>query len=169
MMRAAAASVSAPAIDVMVEAGSWAGESQLRQLVERAVAAAVAVAHPRFASAAELSLVFSDDAHVRVLNRQFRGKDSPTNVLSFPGAPARPGVFGPLLGDVVVAQETVAREAADQGLAFDDHLTHLVVHGFLHLLGYDHEGESEAIVMEGMETRILASLGIADPYAGGGG
>ena len=102
---------------------------------------------------------------MRRLNRDYRGKDKPTNVLSFPRRRLLAGRLGPLLGDIVLAAETVAREAEDEGLALDDHLTHLIVHGFLHLLGYDHEDEAEAAVMEGLETAILGGLGIADPYA----
>ncbi len=117
----------------------------------------------------EVSLVFTDDAHVRVLNSQYRGKDAPTNVLSFPAAPVIPGRFGPPLGDIVLAAETVAREADEGGLTIVDHLTHLIIHGFLHLLGHDHENDDEAIVMERLETAILERLGIADPYAGSEG
>lgn len=167
-MKPAAASVSMPEVDVLVEAGTWAEPEALHALAERAIRAAIAVAHPLTVPDSELSLVFTDDAHVRVLNHRYRGKDSPTNVLSFPAPAAGPGQYGPLLGDIVLAQETVAREATGQGLAFDHHLTHLVVHGFLHLLGYDHEADTEAAVMEGMETRILGHLGIADPYGGCG-
>jgi probable rRNA maturation factor len=112
-----------------------------------------------------VSLVFTDDASVRVLNRDYRGKDKPTNVLSFPAPQLVPGRFGPLIGDIVVARETVAAESAADGLTFADHLTHLIVHGFLHLVGYDHETDDEAAVMEGLETSILQQLGIADPYA----
>jgi len=165
-MRSAAESVRAPEIDLLVEAGAWPQEPKLHAMVSRALAATIETARSPIVPGAELSLVFTDDAHVRVLNRQYRGKDSPTNVLSFPGAPGKPGAYGPLLGDIVVAEETVAREAEDQGLSFDDHLTHLVVHGFLHLLGHDHEDDAEAEIMEDMETRILARLGIADPYGG---
>jgi probable rRNA maturation factor len=110
-------------------------------------------------------VVFTDDARVRVLNARYRGKDSSTNVLSFPAPAAIKGRLGPMLGDVVLAAETVAREAVEQGLALDAHLTHLLVHGFLHLAGYDHEDEAEATVMETLETAILGRLGIADPYA----
>lgn len=114
------------------------------------------------------SLMLSDDAGVRVLNKQWRGLDKPTNVLSFPmqappGARGR-GPFG--LGDIVIAQETLAREAAAMSLSPQDHFRHLVLHGLLHLLGYDHENDDEAEVMEALETRILATLGVADPYAG---
>jgi probable rRNA maturation factor len=150
--------------DLRIEAGDWPPEEALQALADRAVAAAVAAARPPLEDDPELSLVFTDDAHVRVLNAQYRGKDRPTNVLSFPAAQLIPGRFGPPLGDVVLARETIVAEAADQRLAPDDHLTHLIVHGFLHLLGYDHETDAEASAMERLETAILAMLGIADPY-----
>ena len=115
----------------------------------------------------EAAVVLADDALLRDLNRTYRGRDRPTNVLSFgdPDAIETPG--GPkLLGDVVLARETLVREAAEQGKPLDHHLTHLVVHGVLHLLGYDHDAEPGAAEMETLETAILADLGIADPYAG---
>jgi probable rRNA maturation factor len=120
---------------------------------------------PEIAEDAEVSLVFTDDSSVRLLNRQYRGQDRPTNVLSFPAAPLASGRLGPPLGDIVLARETIASECEAQGLDFADHLTHLIVHGFLHLLGYDHEADGEAVVMERLETAILGRLGIADPYA----
>lgn len=128
--------------------------------------AAVAAIGPRFAAECELSLVFTDDAHIRRLNRDFRKKDSPTNVLSFPAPAGAGGLMGPILGDVVLARETVVREAAAEGLTVEAHLAHLILHGFLHLLGYDHQDEAEATTMERLETAILGGLGIADPYAG---
>jgi probable rRNA maturation factor len=113
--------------------------------------------------AAELSLVLGGDALVRGLNRRWRGKDAPTNVLSFPAA--EPRGEGPLLlGDVVLAYETVAREATAQGKTLKAHLSHLLAHGVLHLLGFDHESDGEARRMEGLERRILARLGMRDPY-----
>lgn len=115
---------------------------------------------------AELSIVLTDDAEQQVLNRDWRGIDRPTNVLSFPQIEP----FGPvsgILGDITLARETVAREAAELGKSFTDHFTHLIVHGFLHILGYDHIEDADALVMEGLETQILKSLGIADPYADG--
>lgn len=135
-------------------------------VVERAVSAALGLFEPE---AVELSVVLSDDAAVRILNRDHRGKDRPTNVLSFPPALA-PAVLavhrGPRpLGDVILALETVGREAAEQGKAAGDHLSHLVVHGVLHLCGYDHETEAEAEEMEDAERAVLAGLGVADPYA----
>ena len=116
----------------------------------------------------EISLVFTDDAEQRVLNRDYRSKDRATNVLSFPNmveqGPAQPGLPR-LLGDVVLAREAVVREAREQGKSTADHTTHLLVHGTLHLFGYDHEGAAEAAEMEALERKILAGLGIADPYA----
>ena len=105
----------------------------------------------------------TDDAEQQGLNRDWRGIDKPTNVLSFPQIEP----FGPvtgILGDIVLARETLEREAVELGKPFNDHYTHLVVHGFLHILGYDHIDEAEALVMEGLETKILATLGIPDPY-----
>ena len=153
------------AIDLLVEAGDWPGEDELAGLVARAVEASFAVGHLPAAKGAELSVVFTDDEHVRQLNADYREKDKATNVLSFPGSPPGSAVFGPLLGDIVVARETVVAEASDLGLAFEDHLTHLLVHGLLHLFGHDHLEDDEAERMESLETEILARLGIADPYA----
>ncbi len=114
----------------------------------------------------EISLVLADDALLRSLNRDYRGRDEPTNVLSFEAAAARPTSREEpfLLGDVVLARQTIACESAAQGKSLDDHLAHLVVHGVLHLLGYDHQGQAEARGMEALEISVLADLGIADPY-----
>lgn len=111
----------------------------------------------------ELSIVLTSDSDIRSLNRQYRGKDKPTNVLSFPAW--EPDLPGPaLLGDIILAFETIAQESRDQGKEIADHYTHLIVHGFLHLLGYDHETEGEAEIMEGLEIKILETLGIENPY-----
>ncbi|MBK1664668.1 rRNA maturation RNase YbeY [Rhodospirillum rubrum] len=143
-------------------------------LVEQAVLAAVAAGDPSGygltpGTPLEISLLLTDDAAVQALNRDYRGQDKPTNVLSFAALDAEeplPEDGEPvLLGDVALARETVAREAADLGVAPADHVFHLVVHGVLHLLGYDHEEEEEALDMEGLETAILGARGIADPYA----
>jgi probable rRNA maturation factor len=163
--RRAAAGGPSVAVDILTEAGDWPNRSRLQRLAERAVGAAVAVARPALASAPEVSVVFTDDAHIRELNRRHRGKGSATNVLSFPAGRHDGARLGPLLGDIVLSSGAISQEAADQGLLFDHHLTHLIVHGFLHLLGYDHTADKDAAVMEGLETAILASLGIADPYA----
>jgi probable rRNA maturation factor len=158
--------VAAPAVaaDILIEAGDWPDEALLRRLVDRAVEATLAALRPDLAPSAEVSLVFTDDAHMRALNRRYRGKDSPTNVLSFPAAPVDRRRLGPLLGDIALAFQTVAAEAAVGRLALDAHATHLIVHGFLHLLGHDHEDDDAAAVMEGLEAAILASLGITDPH-----
>jgi probable rRNA maturation factor len=121
----------------------------------------------------EVSIRLTDDAEVRDLNRVYRGKDTPTNVLSFPGDDALPGkaMTGAwaegepfLLGDVVVALETTVAEAAEMGRPVEAHLAHLIVHGVLHLLGYDHLDDGEATCMEALETRVLETLGYPDPY-----
>jgi probable rRNA maturation factor len=115
----------------------------------------------------ELGVTLTDDAHQRELNRRYRGQDVSTNVLAFrawePGMHAPPGA-PLLLGDVVLAFETVAREADEQVKPFCDHVRHLIVHGVLHLLGCDHRSEADAITMERLETSILAKLGVPDPY-----
>lgn len=118
------------------------------------------------AGAVELSIVLADDDFVRGLNRDYRGRDRPTNVLSFPGQGPAPRVEGApvLLGDVVVAYQTASGEAADEGETLSGHLCHLVVHGVLHLMGRDHLTGAEAERMESMESHILAGLGVRDPY-----
>jgi probable rRNA maturation factor len=113
---------------------------------------------------AELAIRIVDTDEGRALNRDYRNKDYATNVLSFP-AELPPGVALPLIGDLAICAPVVLREAAEQGKAARDHWAHLTVHGVLHLLGYDHIEDSEAQAMEALETRILAGLGIADPYA----
>jgi probable rRNA maturation factor len=131
-----------------------------------AARAAVAGAGKALAAPAELSLVLGDDGLLRRLNRLWRGRDEPTNVLSFPAEDGRPRAADAplLLGDVVLAFETVALEARAQGKPLADHLRHLVVHGVLHLLGYDHARAAEARRMEALERRVLCRLGVADPY-----
>jgi probable rRNA maturation factor len=149
-------------IEISRNADGW--PEALDGRAEAAVRAALARSKATVAGPAELSIVLTDDAEQRVLNRDWRGIDRSTNVLSFPQIEP----FGPvsgMLGDIVLARETVEREAAEQAIPLADHFTHLVVHGFLHLLGYDHVDDDEALVMEGLETQILASLGVADPYA----
>jgi probable rRNA maturation factor len=150
------------AIEVARHAGAWPAGLEAR--AEAAARAAIAAAGAKLTGAAELSIVLTDDAEQRALNRDWRGIDTPTNVLSFPQiAPFAP--LAGLIGDVILAYATLTREAAEQGVSFEDHFTHLVVHGVLHILGYDHLTEDEALVMERLETQILASLGVADPYA----
>lgn len=155
---------AAPPIDIAVIINDEAWPDNLEARAEEAVRAALKLAKPKVKGAAELSIVLTNDAEQQELNRQWRGKDSSTNVLSFPQIEPFGPVVG-LLGDITLARETLEREAAEQGTSFADHFTHLVVHGFLHILGYDHLTDAEALQMESLETQILASLGVEDPYA----
>lgn len=152
-------------LDILVESPGWPAEASLRQLAEEAVRAAVDETGLRFDGPVELSLLFADDECLRALNSTYRNKDLATNVLSFPGPAAGPSGAPILLGDIVLGRETIAREAAAAGLTMTQHLGHLIVHGFLHLCGYDHDNDDQAEVMERLEGRILGRLGIADPYA----
>lgn len=151
-------------IDIAVEAREWPSPDALSALSTRALRTAVAHLDQPLMPGAEVSLVFTSDGHVQALNHQWRGLDKPTNVLSF-AANEGAGPVTPVLGDIIVAYETIAREADEQAKSFDDHLTHLIIHGFLHLLGYDHINDEDAQAMEYLETLMLASLAIADPYA----
>jgi probable rRNA maturation factor len=151
-------------LEVAVVRHDEAWPDDLEPLAEKAILAAMRIVKPKITGAAELSVVLTDDAEQHGLNRQWRGIDRSTNVLSFPQIEPHAPVSG-LLGDIILARETVEREAAEEGKSFSEHLTHLVVHGFLHILGYDHIAEDEALHMEGLETEILATLGVADPYA----
>jgi probable rRNA maturation factor len=149
-------------VDIVEQTGGW--PEQAEDLARRAVEAAFAVAPETPRGDVEVSVLLADDAALHELNRAWRGKDGPTNVLSFPAA-TPPGVPGPLpLGDVALALETVKREAEAEGKSLADHLLHLIVHGTLHLLGHDHQEETEAKVMEGLEVAALARLNVADPY-----
>lgn len=145
-----------------VASGDWPDD--LEPVVTRAIAAAVAEVKPKFTGVSEVSVLLTDDAEQQELNKQWRGIDKSTNVLSFPQLEPFSPVSG-LVGDITLALETVQGEAEEMGVAFEAHFTHLVVHGFLHLLGHDHIEDGEAEVMETLETKILARLGIADPYA----
>lgn len=149
-----------PALDILVNAPAW--KSALpgyEALLERSAEAALT--HLNASRSYEISVVLTDDAEIQTLNAQWRGKDKPTNVLSFPQEEET------LLGDIVLALETVQREAEDQEKTLEDHTAHLFVHGLLHLLGYDHEtGEADAEEMEGLEIAICTQLGIKNPYSG---
>jgi len=158
------------AIDADAE---WDSSTDWERLVRDAATSAIAEsAFPQLvngARAAELSVRLTSDEEVHALNAKWRGKDKPTNVLSFPLASA--GELGAkdgpelLLGDVVLARGVCTAEATEMALSFEDHATHLVVHGTLHLLGHDHHDDKSAADMEQREVRALARLGIADPYA----
>lgn len=166
IIRDPAASAPLPVeIDLLVEAGDWPPEDELLRLVQRAVGAALAELQLDWTQSSELSIVFCDDARIRELNAGWRGKDKPTNVLSFPAFEFGQDEQPPMLGDIVLAAETVAREAELEAKPLEHHITHLLVHGFLHLLGYDHETDEEAEHMEAVERRALARLAIPDPYA----
>jgi probable rRNA maturation factor len=148
-------------IDIVVESPLWTAQRGAKAVLRQAIAAAAAAVR---GTAGELAIVLTDDSAIRSLNRTWRGKDAPTNVLSFPaprsssrGAPAQ-------LGDIVIAYETTAREASAEHKPFGHHLAHLAVHGFLHLAGYDHEGHEEAEAMEMLEVAILARLKVPNPY-----
>ena len=136
----------------------------LDPLAERAVLEALKQSKAKVKGAAELSILLTNDEEQHALNREWRGKDSSTNVLSFPQIEPFGPVIG-IIGDMTLARETLERESAEQGVSFTDHFTHLVVHGFLHILGYDHLTDAEALQMESLETQILGSLGVGDPYA----
>ncbi len=153
-------------IDLSVQGGDWPPEAELGALAER-VLAATSVKAADFPREGELSIVFTDDARIGQLNAEWRGIPHPTNVLSFP-APALsgPAQLAKPLGDIVLGFETMSKEAADAHLTLADHISHLLVHGLLHLIGYDHQEDAEAAAMELLETAVLAELGIADPYAG---
>lgn len=148
-------------LQIDIAAADWAAAMPgLEAFAARAVEAATLQVN----AIGSVSLSFTDDAAIAKLNAEFRGKTGPTNVLSFPAAPM-PGPHGRHLGDIAIAYETVAREAAAAGLSLADHAAHMIVHGVLHLAGYDHQTDNEAEEMEALERAILARLGVADPYA----
>lgn len=151
------------AVEVVRHGGAWEDSTIGDATVEHAAQAAFAVATPLTQAAYDVTIMLTDDAEMAELNRTWRGKDAPTNVLSFPAGDG-PGESGPL-GDIVIAFETTQREATDENTPLADHVSHLVVHGVLHLLGLDHMQDAEAERMEDLERSALASIGIADPYA----
>ena len=157
-------------LELAVEAGEWGDAGAIEALAETALAAAVAdlaghEAQPFPDTPPEVSLVLAGDAMMADINSQWRNQPKPTNVLSFPAFPLVPGGQpGPMLGDIILARETIEREALELDKPVDEHITHLIVHGFLHLFGYDHIENSDAEEMEAIETRILSSLHLSDPY-----
>ena len=157
-----------PLTEVLVVADNWQAEPDAEAVIHRAITAAAEMVDADVGEA-ELAVMLTDDTGIRTLNLNWRGIDKPTNVLSFPalqpsGAGA-PSDAPRMLGDIAIAYETTRREADDEQKLFDHHLSHLAVHGFLHLIGYDHENDGDAAAMETLEAEILAQLGIPDPYA----
>ncbi len=150
-------------VDIVIESGLWEKHPDAEATIRQAIAQAARISR---ALPGDIAVVLTDDAAMQALNKRWRGHDKPTNVLSFPahamssdGAPAH-------LGDIVIAFETTAGEAEHDAKPFAHHLAHLAVHGYLHLLGHDHEADGEADAMERLETKILARIGVPDPYAG---
>jgi probable rRNA maturation factor len=157
-----------PMTEVLVVADCWQSEPDSEAVIDRAIRTAAEMVDAGIGEA-ELAVMLTDDDGIRTLNANWRGIDKPTNVLSFPALPPTGG-SGPdeaprMLGDIAIAYQTTRAEADDEQKPFDHHLSHLAVHGFLHLLGYDHEKDADAEAMETLETEILAQLGIPDPYA----
>ncbi len=149
------------AVDIVEDDGDWSELAEAEAIIVEAAEAVAA--EERGARGGSVTIALSSDANVALLNERFRGKAKATNVLSFPpGAGAEDGS----LGDIVMARETVAREAAEQGVPLAHHVQHLVVHGILHLLGYDHLTPADAERMEALEIKILSELGVANPYTG---
>jgi probable rRNA maturation factor len=155
------------ALDIRAPSSLWRRLPRARTLAREIISACVAESGLEAYDGVEVSLLLTSDAELKALNARWRGQDKPTNVLSFPAAPAdRLGEAG-TLGDIALAFETLADEAEAAGVPLADHYRHLVTHGFLHLIGYDHQTDEEAERMEALEQRILARLGVADPYAEG--
>jgi len=151
---------AAPAIDIVVQSPLWSAQRGIKAVLRRAVLAAASAASARDG---ELAILLTDDKAIRALNRHWRRNDKATNVLSFPAkkhGPDRPHH----LGDIVIAYQTSAREAQAERKPFKHHLAHLAVHGFLHLVGYDHEADEEAEAMEGLEIAVLARIRVPNPY-----
>jgi probable rRNA maturation factor len=154
--------------DVLVVAECWQAETDAEAVIHRAIATAAEIADADHGEA-ELAVMLTDDEGIRTLNSNWRGIDKPTNVLSFPAlqptGPRGPDDAPLMLGDIAIAYQTTRKEADDEQKPFEHHLSHLAVHGYLHLIGYDHENDADADIMEGLETEILAQLGIPDPYS----
>lgn len=150
-------------VEISIEKGNW--PQGLDSLAQRALSAALEHSGYEVDGPCEISLLLTDDASQKALNRDWRGKDKPTNVLSFPSLDADEPIEG-LLGDISLAYETLVREAEELEKPFEHHFAHLLVHAMLHLLGYDHISEQEALAMEARETDIMGLLGYPDPYDG---
>ncbi|MBB4076423.1 putative rRNA maturation factor [Bartonella fuyuanensis] len=152
-------------IDIMIKSAGWNDEEMLYNIAEKALT--TTMHHVSLENVvSEISLLFTDDEHMAQINAQWRNKNKSTNVLSFPAFLLKAGnPPGPIMGDIIIARETVVLEAKKEGKTFQEHLTHMIVHGILHLLGYNHETDDEAYQMEKLEREILQKLSIRDPYA----
>ena len=149
-----------PAVEIDVQSALWEAQPEAEQTVRAAVAAAAA----HSTSGGEVSILLTDDSAVRVLNKQWRGIDKATNVLSFPAPETMSKGDAGILGDIVIAYETLVRECADENREFLHHLTHLTVHGYLHLVGYDHQTDAQANDMEALESKIMTRMQLPDPW-----
>ena len=150
-----------PDIAIEIQSPLWDQQPTAEQVVREAIAAAAAALST---SGGEVSILLTDDSAVRVLNRDWRGIDKPTNVLSFPAPATMVKSAAGILGDIVIAYETLTRECADEDRDFLHHLAHLTVHGFLHLIGYDHQDDAQADEMEAIESRIMTRMQLPDPW-----
>jgi probable rRNA maturation factor len=148
-------------IDIRIQSLLWDGQPLAEKTVRNSVLAAAAALST---AGGEVGIVLTDDSAIRSLNRDWRGIDKPTNVLSFAASGPGTGEGSRLIGDIVIAFETLERECADENRDFLHHLAHLAVHGFLHLNGYDHETDAQAEAMEGLESKIMMRLNLPDPY-----
>jgi probable rRNA maturation factor len=157
-----------PSTEVILAADCWQDQPDAEAVILRAINTAADMVDAEVGDA-EIAIMLTDDAGIRTLNSNWRGIDKPTNVLSFPAlqptGPREPDDAPRMLGDIAIAYQTTRREADEEQKPFEHHLSHLAVHGFLHLIGYDHETDDEADTMEALEQEILAQLGIPDPYA----
>jgi probable rRNA maturation factor len=151
--------VTAPSIDIQVQSRLWDAQALAERTVREAICTAAALLST---AGGEVSILLTDDSTIRALNRDWRGLDKPTNVLSFPATKASGGVN--MLGDIVIAYETLVRECDDEDRLFLHHLAHLTVHGFLHLTGYDHQTDAQAEEMEAVESKIMTRMQMPDPY-----
>ncbi len=158
--KAGPTSKAGPAVDIDVQSPLWDAQPAAESAVRAAIAAAAALS----TSGGEVSILLTDDSAVRELNREWRGIDKATNVLSFPAPEILSKGAAGILGDIVIAYETLARESADEDRDFLHHLTHLTVHGYLHLVGYDHQNDADAAAMESLESKIMTRMRLPDPW-----
>ncbi|MCF6322038.1 MAG: rRNA maturation RNase YbeY [Rhizobiaceae bacterium] len=156
---------TSPVIELNIACEGWPPIEELHKLAGEAISAITKIAKLNYPADAQLSLLFCDDEEITALNKKFRQQNKPTNVLSFPVAHSLPdGPEAEMLGDIAFSLQKIKEEAALDNKKFEHHLIHLMIHGFLHLFGYDHLEDDNATIMETLEKEALGSLGIADPY-----